>query len=517
MNNFIEYIIKSGISLTLLYLLYWMVLRNDTHFRLNRAILLASLIFSMVIPFIRFNILPSEGIQSFLPPFAVSFNEPVVSSEQVLTPAAPDGAMNGWKITGLIYLTGMGFVIARLIYQAIYLQAVSHLSDKQKLNGFTLVSMNTDTMPFSYFKRIYLPTLKIDEFSASSIINHEKSHMVQRHYLDLFIIETLAVLHWFNPVVWFYERSLKEIHEYLADEAVLSTGENAGKYKAILVNQAMGGPVFVFTNQFNQSLIKKRIIMMNKIKSPRGAKLKALLFVPLMAALMVAFAGPRTLAQSAAGAKPMTVKGQVTEKTTGEGLQGCAVVIKGTTSGTLSGPNGEYSLEVSEPDAKLVFSFVGFKTEEIPVGTHTKINVELQENVMVLDFSRGNQMVACPDQEQKSSQKTDAEADNSEMYVVVESNPSYPGGTDALLKFLKENLKYPETALQNRVEGTVVVQYTIDAKGFIKQAKVMRGISPELDQEALRVTNLITGWKPGMQNNKPIARVVTMPVQFILP
>jgi len=341
--------------------------------------------------------------------------------------------------------------------------------------------------------------------------------MTQRHYLDLFIIETLAVLHWFNPVVWFYERSLKETHEYLADEAVLSTGENAGKYKAILVNQAMGGPVFVFTNQFNQSLIKKRIIMMNKIKSPRGARLKALLFVPFMAALMVAFAGPRTLAQSAGGAKPMTVKGQVTEKNTGEGLQGCAVVIKGTTIGTLSGPNGEYSLEVSEPDAKLVFSFVGFKTEEIPVGTHTKINVELQENVMELDFSRGNQMVACPDQEQKSSQKTDAEADHNEMYVIVESNPSYPGGTDALLMFLKENLKYPETALKNKVEGTVVVQYTIDSKGIVKQAKVMRGISTELDQEALRITNLISGWKPGMQNNKPIARVVTMPVQFILP
>jgi len=256
---------------------------------------------------------------------------------------------------------------------------------------------------------------------------------------------------------------------------------------------------------------------MNKIKSPRGAKLKALLFVPLMTALMLAFAGPRTLAQSAAGAKPMTVKGQVTEKTTGEGLQGCAVVIKGTTIGTLSGPNGEYSLEVSEPDAKLVFSFIGFETEEIPVGTHTKINVELQENVMELDFSRGNQMMASPDQEQKSSPKTDAKADHNEMYVAVESNPSYPGGTDALLKFLKENLKYPEAALKNKVEGTVVVQYTIDSKGNIKLAKVMRGISPELDQEALRVTNLITGWKPGMQNNKPIARVVTMPVQFILP
>jgi hypothetical protein len=108
-----------------------------------------------------------------MPPFAVSFNEPAVSSEQVLAHDSANQAINGWKIIGLVYLTGMGFVVVRLIYQAIFLQAVSHLSDKQKMNGFTLVSMNTDTMPFSYFKRIYLPTLKIDALSANRTINHE--------------------------------------------------------------------------------------------------------------------------------------------------------------------------------------------------------------------------------------------------------------------------------------------------------------------------------------------------------
>jgi bla regulator protein blaR1 len=516
MNSFIEYIIKSGFSLTLLYLLYWLVLKNDTHFRLNRIILLLSLVFSFVLPAIRLDILPVTGTQNILSPFDVNFVEPVGASEQVLTDA-PNQPLNVWKIITLIYLTGMGVVVARLIYQAIYLQAVSRLSDKQKMNGFTLISMNTDTMPFSYFKRIFLPTLKIDEFSANSIINHEKSHLAQHHYLDLFIIETMAVLHWFNPFIWFYEKSLKEVHEFLADEAVLSTGENAGKYKAILVNQAMGGPVFVFTNQFNQSLIKKRILMMNKLKSPRRAQLKALLFVPLMAALMVAFAHPKTSAQTAFHGKQIIVTGQVTDQTTGEGIPGSAVIIKGTTIGTLTDAKGEYSIEVNDPYATLVFSIVGYRTEEIPLDGHGKINVELQVDVLALDFSAANKTPIPRSQEETVAHTDEPIAHDKDLYVAVEENPSYPGGMEALYKFIQANLQYPESARQNKVEGTVLVQYTIDKEGAVRQAKVMRGVSPELDLEALRVTNLITGWKPATQNGKHLKRVVTMPVQFLLP
>ena len=116
--------------------------------------------------------------------------------------------------------------------------------------------------------------------------------MTQGHYIDLFIVEIMTVLQWFNPVMWFYEKSIKEVHEYLADEAVLQTGSNRGKYQALLVNQAIGGPVFILTNQFNQSLIKKRIMMMKKMKTSQLAKFKALLILPLIAGLMLAFVNP---------------------------------------------------------------------------------------------------------------------------------------------------------------------------------------------------------------------------------
>ncbi len=513
MNNFVEYIIKSGISLTVLYLFYWLVLRNDTHFRLNRLVLLFSLVISLIIPLTDLDLFKVNRLRDALPPFVINFGETDASLDQISV-AAPAKTVDAWKIITLIYLLGIGVTFARLIYQAIYLQAVSRLSDKHSRDGYTVISMNTDIMPFSYFKRIFLPASKIDDFSMNSIIAHEKSHMMQYHYMDLFITEAVAIFQWFNPVVWFYERSLKEIHEYLADEAVLTTGEDRGKYQAILVNEAMGGPVFVFTNQFNQSLIKKRITMMNKLKTSRLAQLKALLVVPLVAGLLVAFANPQTSAQAGTDGNPITITGQVIVKTTGEGLPGTAVIIKGTTNGTLTNRNGEYALEVGDRNASLIFSCVGFKTEEIPVSNNTKINVELQEDVLMLDFEHGNKMQDMSNQQQKPRKENTG---NEKMYVMVEDNPAYPGGTDALQKFLQENILYPEAAKRNGIQGIVIVQYTIDGKGVVKNAKIMRGVSPELDEEALRVTNLITGWKPAMQNGKSITRVVSMPVKFVLP
>ena len=256
--------------------------------------------------------------------------------------------------------------------------------------------------------------------------------------------------------------------------------------------------------------------MMNKLKSPTWAKLKALFVVPLMAGLLVAFANPQTSAQSAGG-KQITVTGQVTDRNTGEGIPGSAVIIQGTTTGTLTDRDGSYSLKVNDPNAILIFSFVGYGTQAIPVSNNTKINVELETEVLILDFSKGNQMEASGRDDLKSQQKAGTKAEKEKPYVVVESNPSYPGGTFALLKFINANLRYPEAAKRNGIEGIVVVQYIIDSKGMVKQAKVMRGVSPELDEEALRVTNLITGWKPGTQNGKPIVRAVSMPVTFILP
>jgi len=511
MNSFIEYEIKAAISLMVLYLFYWLFLKRDTNFRLNRIILLLSLIASMIIPAVSSSIIKAPAITENLPVFSIDFSNPTsLLSSDTQTTAAGNLPLSSWRILYMIYIIGALIVFARLIYQAIFIKAISHLSKKASHEGFTIISMSTDMVPFSYFRKIFIPSSKIDDTSFDSIIAHEKSHMNQGHYADLFIMEIITVLQWFNPIVWMYEKSVKEVHEYLADEAVLNSGKSRGQYQAILVNQAMGGPVFILTNQFNQSLIKKRIMMMKKIKTPHVAQLKALFIVPLIAGLLMAFATPQMNGQSISGAKQITVKGKVTDRATGKSIPGSIVLVKMTTKGTVVDSDGTYQIIIDNPEDILVFTNVGYRTQEMAVGSNSVINVQLEQDILTLNFVKGNSFIL---RENKPDVEKDVDP-AAEKYIIIEELPSYPGGTNALHEFLMSNLKYPEDAKARGIEGEVMVSYTISSEGKIINAKIMRGISPDIDAEALRLTNSIKEWKPAEQGGKPIPTTVNMPIEF---
>jgi TonB family protein len=366
--------------------------------------------------------------------------------------------------------------------------------------------MNTDMNPFSYFKRIFIPSKRIDESSFDSIVAHERSHLRQGHYIDLFIVEITTVIQWFNPIIWLYEKSIKEIHEYLADETVLNSGNNKGKYQALLVNQAIGGPVFILTNQFNQSLAKKRIMMMKKMKSSRTAQLKALFIVPLIVALLMAFNGQQLTSQSLSGGKSITVTGSITDRSTGKPVPGSVAMIKGTNEGTIASADGNYQIIVENSDAYLLFSHIGYRTQIIQVDGNSKINVLLEQDILTLDFSNLKDL----DVRDHGAVSEKIEA----YYVVAEEYPTYPGGMEALLAFINSNMHYPSEARDKGIEGKVMVNFTINEHGDVENAKVLFGVSPELDEEALRLTNSMRGWTSAAQNGKLISTSVNMPIEF---
>jgi TonB family protein len=372
--------------------------------------------------------------------------------------------------------------------------------------------------------RIFIPDGKYTDHALTSVIEHERSHLKQYHLLDILMIEMAIAFQWFNPFVWFYERSLKEIHEYLADDAVLKKGIPQGNYQALLVNEAIGGPVFTMSNQFNQSLIKKRIVMMTKMKTSGKAKLKALLFLPLIAVLLVAFASPQkpdkprfnfsSGVNKTLPTQEVVVNGKVTEKQSGEPIPGVHVIIAGTTTGTQTDLSGNYSIKAQGNNSVLVFSFVGYKTVQVTAGNKGSFDVSLETEVHTIDFSKKNYMeVPEMKDENKEVSKT---AINEPVFVAVEEMPSYPGGTKALQEFINVNLKYPEAAQKAKVEGTVMVNFVITAQGKTKDCKVVRSASPLLNQEALRVVGLFANWNPGKQNGKAVKFTVNVPIEFKL-
>ncbi len=108
------------------------------------------------------------------------------------------------------------------------------------------------------------------------------------------------------------------------------------------------------------------------------------------------------------------------------------------------------------------------------------------------------------------------EAEDAPVFVLVEEMPEFPGGQAAIIRFISENTKYPSIAVENGIQGKVYVSFVVNAKGKVENVKVVRGVDPSLDKEAVRVIESMPSWKPGKQRNKPVKVSYTMPVAFKL-
>lgn len=383
MDNIVEYLIKSGIALSVFYLFYWLLMRKSTHFGLNRFTLAGSIIASLILPLIKINLSP-EVVASSIPVMTIDL------ANVVRVVSKPEPAWGIREVVLLIYFTGFVITLLRLIYQSFYIHVIANMSRTMIRGRHTIVLVEKDITPFAYFSKIFIPASKVEESSFESILAHEKSHLRQYHFLDLFLIEIVTIIQWFNPVVWFYERSLKEVHEYLADDEVLKQGVSKGNYQALLVNQALGGPVFTISHQFNKSLILKRIVMMTKMKSSKLAKTKALLFIPLAALLLMAFSNPEPivnpLVEKVAAIKQqiaasnlisdvtapnvlvakegtITIVGKVIDGSTHKPLESVNIMVKGTTKGTTTDANGAFEIKTEVAPVTLIFTYVGYTTQ----------------------------------------------------------------------------------------------------------------------------------------------------------
>jgi periplasmic protein TonB len=114
------------------------------------------------------------------------------------------------------------------------------------------------------------------------------------------------------------------------------------------------------------------------------------------------------------------------------------------------------------------------------------------------------------------TQKKEAEADETEVFFIVEDMPEFPGGELALRQFIANSIKYPVIAQENGIQGRVYVTFVVDADGSVSNPRIARGVDPSLDKEALRVVSLLPKWKPGKQRGKPVRVSYTVPINFQL-
>jgi hypothetical protein len=291
MDNLILYLFEVSVSLALFYSIYWLFLKKETFFAVNRIFLVSSILFSFIVPFIN---------ASF-----IKISSPIASRQLIgrtyvfgQTASTQSKTMGIFDILWLVYLIGAGLFLLRFLYKLFKLLMLTKKSSIQKINGINVVFVEKDLAPFSFFNLVFVNKSNLSGDDFNRIVAHEMIHIRQYHSIDLLVMEFLTIFQWFNPFVWPYKESLKETHEYLADTAVIAQGCNVAKYQLLIFEQHVGVKLFEFANNFNHSQIKRRITMMTKRKSKRWAKFKVLLILPLLSFLVLTFADSNTTRQT---------------------------------------------------------------------------------------------------------------------------------------------------------------------------------------------------------------------------
>src|ERR1700743_3712934 len=263
-----QYLLLVNLYLILFYGFYALLLRKETFFHLNRIYLVSSALLSFFIPVIH-----SDWVRNLFITQQVQQTLSVYSKPLIIYHFKPieERDVTIGQIILIIYAIGAGILIAKFIWQLVSLKKII---DRPETTG-----------AFSFFKSIRLGA-SLDKQGV--IAAHEQVHANQWHSVDVLLIEAIAIINWFNPVVYLYRFGIKHIHEYIADKQALKEGIDKAEYALLLLSQTLSAPAHQLVNPFfNHSLLKQRINMLQKSRSHRIALVKYGLSAPLFILMLV--------------------------------------------------------------------------------------------------------------------------------------------------------------------------------------------------------------------------------------
>lgn len=292
MHPFFIYLIQVNIALILFYLLYAVVLKRDTFFQFRRFFFLSVIAFSFLYPF--FTIPGLNDILAFRPsdaqevPVEVLIGESGTTTIKEGNPVFTQTSIPWNTIFCLLYITVTLVFIVRFTIQCISIYRIKASSEKRFILGIPVYHLKEEITPFSFFNRIFIHTGKHSEVELSQILLHEQTHVLQRHTIDILLIESLCLFSWWNPFVWLIKREMAMNLEYLADHGVLREGIDSREYQYHLLRLTYQESDIQIINNFNVSQLKQRIMMMNKSKSPSFTVVKYILIVPLFFLIITA-------------------------------------------------------------------------------------------------------------------------------------------------------------------------------------------------------------------------------------
>ena len=531
-----HYIIQVILFQLAFFVIYEVLLEKETFFKLNRAYLIATPILSFLIPFIKIGSLqqsaPARVMQQFSDQTMILMPEIMIGGTSNVASTNPVQADPSLNWLSWLYLAGLVISLSIFIFKLIKLQKIARKSKILHARYYELREVPNSDTAFTYFNKLYIGD-QISEKDRQHIITHELVHLHDHHGFDLMVFELLKILFWFNPLIYIFQSRLATLHEYIADS---TTVQKSGKkqYFEQLLNNAFGTENFSFTNQFfSHSLIKKRIIMLQKNQSSNISKFKFLLIIPMLMLMLTYVAcsddnSPEQLTTA-------DVKGASDEELK-QSLRDELKIMQ--EEGVEFFEIADAFMIEKEKHVKSKEAFYRFQVylemihqnameRSMRDGTYNKEEDKEWQNRMNQTYDeyvayRKSQPVEIEVVEDNSAYDNASEV----PFAVIDKVPAFQDcdqwvddarkncTSSEISKFVNKNFN---TSLGKELGlkgiNRVIVQFRIDENGQVQDIK-SRAPHPRLEEEAKRVISELPSFIPGEQNGKPVSVMYSLPIAF---
>ncbi len=285
MENLLLYFIKANGLIILFYLMYLLFLRKETFFVSNRWYFIFGLFLSLVLPLITF----TKTIWVEPLPIADLYQETLPINSSKTEKNIPESTIDWSLIILSTYLTISFLIICKIGVELVSFYNKIRKQSRQKAIDFTLIHSTTTENPFSFFHFIVINTNLFSETELHHILTHESIHVKQKHSIDVLFGKLFCALFWVNPIIWLYRKAMLQNLEFIADSKTFEQIENKYEYQKTLLKVVTHQHDLSITNQFYQSLIKKRIVMLHTNQSHKRNAWKYATILPLLVGFMLLF------------------------------------------------------------------------------------------------------------------------------------------------------------------------------------------------------------------------------------
>ena len=478
---------KVAVVLLVFYLFYRFLLKKETFHRLNRWVLVGTAVLSFVLPLCIITIHRQVEMETvvMVPEISASMDVPaIVESSEPWWPTA----------FAIMFWAGVVFVLVRVSVSIVSIMRIIRQSELvQEDEGCKVAVANSDIEPFSWMRYIVLSKADWDS-KHSSILVHEKAHVKSGHSIELLLVDILSAFQWFNPAIWMLRSDLQELHEYEADDAVLSSGTDIKEYQYLLLKKAVSKSGYSVANSFNHSILKNRFTMMSKSKSPLSRGLRALYVLPLVCLCI--------------GLQAKTVNEPIDK--VNENSDNITTLASKADSSPLfivrQVWGEEREITKAEFDEIEQYRIGSIEILKDAVAKE-KYGERGANGVIVITMKRPQEL----DEIVVISYRDSDEA--VPMYMVKpDTMPTFQGeGMESFSRWLNMRIARPKGC---KHVGKMKVSFVVDDEGVVKDVKVLESVCEELDNLVVSLIEQSPEWEPATAKGKPVSQCLTIPITF---